>query len=204
VRIYTFQTQKALDAATKLGAFRADPIEVVKYWDDVWDEMFKEAYTFINEEMKRRMPSYAGPYPMWAWAERPDLRSERHNFYDKSLLITADVPDERILLSDFGLYHVCLGGWYLSLTEKEDDEVSMLGELKPTNEQIKESWKRMFEINRKRSKEEIRWIGKSDKIQCCIDGIFMSEIVDIKRFKPGSPRNLRTKSNKKRTFVSPI
>lgn len=203
MRIYTFQTQKALDAAKKLGVFRADPKELVKYWDDVWDTMFKDAYSFMNDEMKKRMP-YVGPYPMWAWAKKPDLRRERHSFHDKMLLITADVPDERILLSDFGLYHVCLGGYYLSMTEAEDDDMTCLGEITPKKEEILESWQRMFELNKKRTKAEIMWVGKSDTVQCCIDGIFISEIVEIKQFKPGSPRNLLAKSNKKRTFVSPI
>ena len=190
MRIYTFQTQKAFENAAKIGFFRGDPSEILKYWDDSWDPMFKGAYEFIIEEMKKRMP-YVGPYPIWAWAERPDLRKERHTFHDKTLLITAEVPDERILLSDFEMYHACLDNSYLSWTEKEDDCMTALGEMEPSAEEKRESWKKMFDIKKKRTADEARWLGKETIVQCCIDGISMKEIVKITHFKPGTPRNLR-------------
>ena len=57
--------------------------------------------------MHARIPGYTGGYPMWFWLNRPV--SEKAQLGEaKPVSITARVPHDRVLVSDFEGWHAVL------------------------------------------------------------------------------------------------
>jgi len=90
-----------------------------------------QAYAWMAAEMRRRIGSPPGRvrYPLWAWSQwqgperaRPDLRSIRHYYGGKFVRAEIEVPDDRVLLSDYEAWHYVLNGWYLATSEADADE----------------------------------------------------------------------------------
>jgi Domain of unknown function (DUF3841) len=85
------------------------------------------AYDWLREQMINRGygPVDDDVYPFWAWAKRPDLRSSGHlPAGAMGYRITLDVPDEKILLSDFYNWHCVLNNYHVTHyleTEAEAD-----------------------------------------------------------------------------------
>lgn len=82
--------------------------------------------------MKKRigMPPNDVIYPVWAWYQwegvrkRPDMRTHRYGGKKGTpvVLLTIDVPNNMVLLSNFDMWHVVLNNGYLPLYDKDDIE----------------------------------------------------------------------------------
>ena len=58
--------------------------------------------------------------------------------------LTVDIPDNKVLLSDFDAWHCVLNNWFCPLTNEEDE----LFENEKGNLTIEESWDRIFHCKR--------------------------------------------------------
>ena len=100
---------------------------------DYGDSYDLERYDWLVKQMKRRIgePPNGVRYPIWAWHSldnRPakvDLRrSEFNNYSGEHYILTIDVPEEQVLLSDEENWHFILNSWFLSSAKNENDFVA--------------------------------------------------------------------------------
>ena len=114
--IWTIQNETVCRKLERTGVLRADGRRV-------W-QTFREPYQWMTSQMKDRIgPAPSGvTYPVWAWYQwegvrkRPDMRTQPMKSFREEMpvaLITADIPDDRVQLSDFDTWHYVLNNWVL-------------------------------------------------------------------------------------------
>lgn len=119
MKLWTIQHKAAYEEMLRTGVLRANP----KY---ILHEFFRESYEWMAAQMKKRIgtPPEGVDLPVWAWYQwegkrkRPDMRGHVRTS-DKGVpivLLSLDVPDEHVLLSDFD----CDRGDVLGLSIKDD------------------------------------------------------------------------------------
>jgi len=179
--LYTMQTHKALEKALKLGKFTGDLKKIKRHWGvKDWRVTFGPAYEFMMKQMEKRVTGFSGEYPIWAWNNKPDLRSREWKDWSNGpwVLFSFEVPDARVMLSNFSLYHSILMDSNLSLTEAEDKKFD---KQKLSRAEKEKSWERIFDLSLPSNKIQERWIGKksSQELQACVDNIYINEIVEV-------------------------
>lgn len=121
---------------------------------------FTEMYDWLVMQMRERIgePPNGVFYPVWAWhtqkskRQKPGLRSERwSNGYDgvKFVCLEIEVPDEKVLLSDFDLWSIVLLNDLITETEEEDEELDRMYKSLAPKRQLEmkyENWKRVFDV----------------------------------------------------------
>ena len=143
MRIWTTQTVSFWDQLNQQGVVHCD---AKRSWGA--DEM-KEAYDWMAGQMTRRIgPAPEGVvFPIWGWKQVGCYKKEYHGCIadcggddDEFVFITADIPDDLVLLSDFDDWHCVLNHWYAdSLRHKnEPDEEAA----------IVKSWDNIFNLDR--------------------------------------------------------
>lgn len=110
--LWTIQRQEAYEIMTQTGVLRADKNHLL------FDGDLIDSYRWMSEQMKIRIgePPEGVEFPVWAWYQwdgqrkRPDMRT--HGCCSETglpiVLLTVDVPDDKVLLSDFEYWHVVL------------------------------------------------------------------------------------------------
>lgn len=181
VRLYSYQEQFAWDRAQNMGFWTGFP----NLYDDEEDRKWKYAYEWMIARMSERVPNFSGDYPMWAWTKRPCTKPKKHR--KGSIRLTVLVPRERIVFSDYDLWHGVLNQWFISETEREWDIFNKEwphDNLDGFLDHIRPSWDRCLEFKASTSKETTEWIGPyhSCHVQACIDRFYWNEIVDVRRF----------------------
>lgn len=113
------------------------------------EDDFREAYDWMAEQMTQRI--YAAPegikHPVWAWYQwdgkhkRPDMRSFRKwsNPGTPIVLLTVDIPDSEVLLSDFDTWHIVMSKGYCPVDDADLDYMDVA-----TPEEVVASWERIF------------------------------------------------------------
>lgn len=135
--------------------------------------------------MAVRLPDYSGEYPVWAHLKRPNLR-QTYCFAHPTVLVVADVPRERVLISDYDRWHSCLNHWFCSDTEAEDNEMERRwGRVGPGRANLSvemvRSWERIFDLRDVTDPEQIAWRGgHPNVVQACVDRIFPHEVISVR------------------------
>jgi hypothetical protein len=156
MRLVTIQDKAAYDELCATGVLRCKS-ELAEWLSE---DCFKAAYDWLVKQMKKRIgePPNGVRYPIWAWHSldnRPakvDLRrSEFNNYSGEHYILTIDVPEEQVLLSDEENWHFVLNNWFLSGAKNENDfdkDESWFDSLPPDErQQVKEkSWESIFDI----------------------------------------------------------
>ena len=152
--LWTIQSIKAYESLCEKGVLIADENHTI--FESSWDV----AYKWLADQMKTRIgePPEGVKYPIWAWYQwegkrkRPDMRS--HNKVgtpgDKIVLLTLDVPDEHVLLSDFDDWHYVLMGECIEV-EISDKEYS--------EAEIVESWNKIFDYENPSGGDELNGLS---------------------------------------------
>lgn len=200
VTIYSVQHKDVLKTLTNKGFLSGNhKFSLINRSD--W-KFLKISYDWIKTQMSKRLKNYSGEYPVWGWLERPSLVHMRTGFGPDQVLITAEVPVERILLSDFDLFHDVIMGNLISYDVKKlMDSVTQINEKEyeagiekdrrykyvPTQKELEDGWELIFDVTYKPKNKKLKeYIGLSDEgrtIQVCIDKIFLDEIINIKIIK---------------------
>lgn len=129
---------------------------------------FADAYEWMAQELRKKCPNKNDEkYPFWAWAWSGDNGGKYidKNLHDTSeekeerYLLTLDIEEERLLLSDFELWHYVLNYWPISLSSKDKkffDSFEKSLELnyynnkpvksKELDEKIRDTWHSIFSI----------------------------------------------------------
>ncbi len=146
MRLYSFQDQQAVDAINKLkddDCLFADLSKSHLFKISQDNKMMFEAYRWMGEKLAQKTGGYIDtdcgklpPLPWWAWYKVDGKNEEPSSEYEmtnwgrldipcvKTYLLTLEVPDELVLLSDINAFYNCLQGQpcfdYMSEEDEED------------------------------------------------------------------------------------
>ena len=177
VRIYSVQDLGAWEAAQQRG-----------YWTGSYEHITAEEhnylkpYEWMREQMAKRIEGYSGDFPMWGFFLQPNMR-RRCFFTEPTVMLVADVPRGRMLISDFDWWHTPLNNWYCATSEEEDDafDAHHQGGVGPStvNQVMRDTWERIFDLS-PRAPEVLPYIGVGNVLQTCIDRIYLNEVVRVR------------------------
>lgn len=142
--LWTIQDRRPYEKMLDCGVLRSDE----KY---ILFEEFRESYLWMADQMVKRigMPPKGVRFPVWAWyrwegeRKRPDMRSHGRYYGEKGMpivLLTIDVPEKYVLLSDFDYWHFVLND--IPYLFSDDGEIQ---DCSP--EEKVSSWENIFDIN---------------------------------------------------------
>lgn len=153
MRAWTIQTLDAHEVLQDGRTWRARGSRVPSQWRD--------AYVWMTRQMHSRLgpPARQGQAPIWAWREwrgrsraRPDLRARGHlPPGTDGVRLELEVEEDRLLPSDFELWHYVLNGWYLPASHGDERSFEALATDAARDEvrgRIEASWQRIFDIAR--------------------------------------------------------
>ena len=96
--VYSIQTPDFVQEARNSGFFRPDKSKSILLEEDI--PFFDVCYQWMMGQYLERVGPTDGYYPLWVWEKRPDLRHTGHGPKgDHMVLLTLDIPDEKILFS---------------------------------------------------------------------------------------------------------
>lgn len=158
MKLWTMQPVEVYDELMENGVFICDPSKVC-------EPSFLDRYGWMNEQLNKKDPKPENvDFPIWAWfryncrEKKPDLRNSCYGTRgDKMVCMELDVPDEKVLLSDFDLWHYPLNDWWLdnamfkdTFSEEEYDENhKWFNSLSKDEQQVvkEKSWHVIFNID---------------------------------------------------------
>lgn len=192
MKIWSIQTLEAFDSLIDEGVLRAFKKHAMETSSGGGYEYPPEYEWMISQMEKRVGPApKPGMTPLWAWAyygpekPRPDLRRLAWYWSDQNqdlVMIEAEIPDEKILVSDFDAFHAVMNKSYLPFNEMEDEKFDKKSLSKDKLDQaIQSSWDRIFD---KDQLCENYWGPKRQRtLQACFWELHIAEVVETKRFK---------------------
>lgn len=105
--------------------------------------LYSEHYQWMMEQMSKRLPNYQGEYPVWLWTEIPEFY--RFRFSDvarkKFVLLTIELDDKDVLLSDFEAWHVPLNSGSF------DDDIILPRVYKYNRNVDMSDWEKIFDFD---------------------------------------------------------
>ena len=192
MKLWSIQSDRVWKALCKKGRYRT----YRSYIDPWWWKHFEFSYTWMREQMQKRIgpPPVKNLLPVWAWAhwrgnkgctkDKPDLRALRFSVEKGQYhRIELEVAASRVLLSDFEAWHMVLNHSYVSLSEKEYDEFYAKVKKHPWPKHLErkmhKSWERIFNMEA----GDPEWNGKPEEksVQACLWEIRLD---DVKKTTP--------------------
>lgn len=187
--LWTIQPADVHAALQERKTLHVDPA----LWSDT-DSIWEDPYRWMMEQMARRVPGYQGRHPWWAWhtyiidCARPDLRSLRHWCRGPSVMLTLDVPDQEVLLSNFDAWHAVLNGTPITDTEAAYDAlVQAIWERRkkglPMEEEIerhlRQSWEHIFDLDGLKE----HWMWPTFSVQACFETLRLTDVKRVQFFE---------------------
>lgn len=137
MKVYTYQDIRAYLEALKTGYLRAN----VKYIEPY----FLDAYYYMVEQMQERIGYDTNEYPIWVWAEPQEIE----HFHSDVMIVCLEmeIPDDKILWSNFCAWHSVLNRGYCAITDEDSDWFDEVCRTTPkeTSSIIIDSWSRIYE-----------------------------------------------------------
>lgn len=156
---------------------------------------FCGSYNWMRKKMIDRIgdSTYkSNIYPIWGWYinsgsnKKPDLRRSAYGKPGTQMVcMRLEIPDNKVLLSDFDLWHVVLNNSYLGSStneEEQDTEWEWLDTLSEVDKQkeIEKSWDRIFNVNKDFNNT---YYSSSDYIQATFWELHLDYVEDVQIFK---------------------
>lgn len=190
MRLWTIQPIEVWKELNKKGYFICDPIKAEYISDKEWN--FKEAYDWLVGQMENQVGEKPKgvSYPIWAWHTRdwqhkkPDLRNVGlGNKGEKSVCIEIEIPENRVVLSDYDAWHYVLNNWYFDNSNNEEEWEKAHKNFdrldKDKREKIKQqSWQNVFNI----SSFKNDWFQRGRYIQATFWVLYLKDVKDVKFF----------------------
>ena len=166
--LWTIQSIDVYEQIQDYGVYHCD-FEKSAFND--WSEQFD----WLAQEMRARIgnPPNGVTYPVWAWymwegvRKKPDLRRERwRNGWkgDRFVCMELDIPEDRLVLTDFDSWSIILLNGLLADSEEEynrlEQEYENLSE-NAKKEYRNQNWKKAFDL----SFVDNDWVHRGDSIQ---------------------------------------
>ncbi len=200
--IWSILTRQAWKQLQREGRLRASCCHIIKE--------FLGPYLWMAKQMEKRLkvprPSQAA-MPIWAWRQwegvnrrKPDLRAGGHlPIGVHGVRVECRLDDQRVLLSDFDLWHYVLNYWYLPTSERDGNafEKKLAGvglsfyKFNHSNQlphaqyrrEIERSWERIFDVTWANRRRAIADTPKKKSIQATLWEICLEDIVEAKEFR---------------------
>lgn len=154
MRVYSIQSKDFVDASRANGYFALDR-QRLSFQDDELPE-FDHCYRWMEARYREHTGILTDSPLLWVWDKRPDLRRSAHgNRGDEMVLLTLDIPEDRILFSYFHLYSHMLNSVGFELWRLKTGRPRQDGDL--SLDEIDDYHHRMFSIEGLRS-----WLGDED------------------------------------------
>lgn len=197
MRVWSIQRKEVLEGLEREGRWVADPAYAPAEW--------LAAYGWMAEQMRGRLgnPPPGASLPLWVWVRyegearpRPDLRRGGHLERGvEGVRIELEIPFERVLISEFDLWHYVLNGWYLAESEAEEARferqaracgVDLFRDKPPLDpgirQRLEESWTRIFQWEREYPSSLARPLPLRT-LQGCVWEILASQVRRIHHFR---------------------
>ena len=189
VKLWTMQTRQTWDDLQRTGVFRTD---TALCW---MAEYFPQAYSWLAREMTKRVgpPPQGVDYPVWAWYmqngrhKKPDLRSERWGYGpgdEDYCCIELEIAPQRVLLSDFDVWHGVLNNGLISDTEEEDVALEAFHASLSDEEKTaykEKNWERVFDI----SPLSNNWTTRGEWVQATFWELRREDVRAVRFFRTG-------------------
>jgi len=179
IKIYSVRNEEEIKQLFQNKVLKANHEIIKKFWSE--DENFLLSYNWMNQQCKLRLNNYNEQYPLWGWIKKPNkklLYKEYKNqpFYIVKLIIKRN----KVLISDFDLWHFILGDSYIPNKLKnldKFDHISVFQNRGSQNEiqQVVDSWDKIFNIKKTRKCKQ----------QCCFAEINLDNVIQIKKYQKG-------------------
>lgn len=120
MKLWTIQHVKAWEIIRDTGVLQVDPIFIEKD--------FVSAYNWLVNQMRERIgsPPNGCQYPIWAWTEKPDLRSSAHlPKGTQGVKIELELVEKDVLLMDFDQWNYLLNRSYFQQEQSWFDVFNM-------------------------------------------------------------------------------
>ena len=188
--LWTMQPIEIWNLIQDTGVYRCDPLK-----SSMPEPEVSSKYQWLIRQMEARIgpPPEGVVYPVWAWYKqkgqhkKPDLRGERWCYgpgNEKYSCIEFEVPDNKVLLSDFDAWSIILCNGLLNETKAEDDKANEYFAMLSLDEQIafkEENWKKVFDISQKKNK----WMTRGDWVQATLWELRKESIRYVRFFVTG-------------------
>lgn len=186
IRVWTIHPVAAWESFQRTGELRGSAQHAEPY--------FRRAYEWLRGQMKKRLPSYVGGWPVWAWVRwspespRPDLRASGHLPHGThGVRIELLVPEERVLISDYELWHMVLNDSYLSWSEAEDERWCARAESGGVTAEVLQrekeaSWERIFDFSSPHRDPEWWNDYVTASLQAAVEVFRLNEVRDVTPF----------------------
>ena len=189
--LWTIQPVEVYDLIQETGVYHCDFTKSML--SDCQDQ-----YDWLVQEMKDRIgdPPRGVSYPVWAWymwegdRKKPDLRRERWGKGwkgERFACMEIDVPEDRIVLSDFDSWSIILLHGLLSDSEEEDTRLE--NEYNSLSEEDKrayrdKNWERAFDL----TYVDNDWMHRGDSIQATFWELRKEDIRKVWFFTAATPK----------------
>jgi len=204
MRLWTIQPPVRLEHLAEVGIIHGSWKHVADHFDNdpslrppgLWD--WADAYKWMVQQMAARMSKHSGNPPIWAWPVKPDLRQYRWTWMPEGwyVCIEFEVPGERVLLSDFELWHDVLNCSVCALTEAEWDSFYDRFDADPRPkaekriafaDEVMTTWQRIFDPE---AKFDPAWRGpETPEWQACVDGLLEEWVLGARIFRTQRPKD---------------
>ena len=162
------------------------------------DAKFVYSYHWMAEQMRRRIgePPVEGlEFPLWAWYQYVSAKKRqppRRPLYipeGTSAYMEIEIPDNRVLLSDFNCWHAVLNQCALADWKRIDKKTDPLDKAAgryldfmeyplEIREEIVKSWEAVFDLNR-RDKDVGRTHRRNRSIQATFWALLPEDVVSV-------------------------
>lgn len=193
MKVYTLQHIDVLKTLNKTGVYYTNEAYIC-------EETFKEAYNWLNSMgYKYRPKTWHGTRPVWLWLKRPDMRLYRYISTPNApkrevqVLLTFDIPESELLISEFGLWHSVLNSFPVAVNEKDSRKWDKI--LKPYGGYFSEkvpktvkaavlkSWEKILKIKEDSFKNfSKKWIGEELQFQAITPCLKAEYLVKVEKF----------------------
>ena len=194
--LWTIQPRNIWELLKDSGIYRCEPTKSSLLMDgSIPDPSIVEKYDWLVGQMKERI----GPapkrvtYPVWAWYKhngehkKPDLRTARWSYGtgdEDYACIEFEIADEKVLLSDFDVWHIILNNGLISETEEEYNQLEEQYDSLPPTEQTVfkyQNWSRVFNI----SPLDNDWIRRGLWVQATVWELRKADVRAVRFFRTG-------------------
>lgn len=148
MKLWSIQNEAAYELLLLNKTFQCD----VNKSELASEKCFKNAYNWMKNEMMDILDIQTEVYPIWAWykyenkCKRPNLRKSGYALKGtKCVCLELEIPDSKVVLSDFDLWHYVLNDCYFSQNNNDDIWFENLS----SEEQLlakEKSWKKIFDV----------------------------------------------------------
>lgn len=158
MKLYTVQGLRHWQVAKAQGVLTGG--STLHHVESAW----RSAYEWMRQQMKEKLPYTSGDYPVWAWPwadyEERFKPDERWGPVGEEMVVLGfDVPDNRVLLSDFMAWHQVL-----------NDDAIIDEDRSFTEDEKFISWQRIF------NPADLKGWTDGKSFQACVDRVFPGEI----------------------------